>query len=94
MGFINDNDVPPGLFEECPVLHVLLEGVHRNDGPVVMVEGVHAGGKAGVDPLYPRGVEADQGYRKPAPELFLELGHHALDRNDEDPPAPPPADQF
>ena len=91
---VNDDHVPPGFFEVGPVLGVPLQGVDRDDGLVVVVEGVVVRGDAAADALDADGVEARERDREAVPELLLELGQHALDGEDEDAPAPAPGDQL
>ena len=66
------------------VFTVLLDGIDRDDGFVEIVERVMVGRHARANPLEAFGVEADKGDREAGPEFFLELGHHRLDRQDED----------
>ena len=91
---VNDDHVPPGFFEVGPVLGVPLQGVDRDDGLVVVVEGVVVRGDAAADALDADGVEAGERDREAVPELLLELGQHALDGEDEDAPAPAAGDQL
>ena len=91
---VNDDHVPIGLLQVGPVLGVLLQGVNRDDGFVVVVEGVVVRGDAAADALDADGVEAGERDREAVPELLLELGQHALDGEDEDPPAPAAGDQL
>ena len=91
---VDHDHVPPGLFEVGAVLRSLLQRVDGDDRLVVVVERVVVGRDAPPHPLDSDRVEPGQGNREPVPELFLELGEHALDGQHQDAPAAPPRDQF
>ncbi|MCY1294429.1 hypothetical protein D9M70_437220 [compost metagenome] len=78
MGLVDDDQVPPGLFQVVAVLAVTLEGIDRDDGPVVVVERVVIGWNVAADALNASRVQPGERDGKAVPELLLELAHHAL----------------
>ena len=54
VALINDDDVPPGVLQVIPVLKVVLEGIDRDDGAVVIVERVVIAGNVVAHPLQVR----------------------------------------
>ena len=40
VGLIQDDQVPPGAFQVAAVLAVALEGIDRDDGSIVVIEGI------------------------------------------------------
>ena len=94
MGFINDDEIPPGLFQVVPVLAVAFEGIDRDDGAVEIVEWVVVGRDLAPDALDAGGVQPGQCDGETAPKLLLELQHHALGRDHQHPPSPAAAHQF
>ena len=60
-----------------------LEGVDGDDDAVVIVERVGVGGDAGADAVDAGGIEAHQRDGEARPHFLLELGHHALHRDDQ-----------
>ena len=51
VGFVDDDDVPPSVFEVGAVFAVLLQGIDRDDRPVVVVEGIVVGRDVAADAL-------------------------------------------
>ena len=51
MALIDNDDVPPSVLQIVPVFEVVLEGVNRNNGAVVKIEGVVVTGDAVPDSL-------------------------------------------
>ena len=43
MGFVDDDQIPPGAFQVVAVLAVALQGIDRDDGAVVVVKGIVIG---------------------------------------------------
>jgi hypothetical protein len=84
VGFVDDDRVPVALVRPDTKFGILLEGIDRDDGLVVVVERVGVGRDAATDALISHRVETDERNREARPELLLELGHHALGRDDED----------
>ena len=91
---VDDDDVPPRLFEVGAVLRILLEGVDGDDRLVVVVERVVVGGDPASYPLDADGIQARQGNGEAVPELLLKLRQHALDGEHEDAPPAPPGDEL
>ena len=87
VGFVDDDDVPPGVFEVGAVFAVLLQGVDRDDGPVVVVERIVVRRDVAADALEAGGVKPGERDGEAGPDFLLELGEHRLDRDDEDAPA-------
>ena len=86
---VDDDDVPPRLFEVGAVLRILLQGVDGDDRLVVVVERVVIGRDSAAHPLNADGIQAGQGNDEPVPEFLLKLRQHAFHSKDEDaPPAP------
>ena len=86
---VDDDDVPPRLFEVGAVLRILLQGVDGDDRLVVVVERVVIGRDSAAHPLNADGIRAGQGNDEPVPEFLLKLRQHAFHSKDEDaPPAP------
>ena len=80
VGFVDDDDVPIGLFQIVAVFDVLLEGVDGNNGAVKMVERVMVGRDTVAHPLQALRVQTGQTNAETVPELLLELGEHGFDR--------------
>ena len=81
--FVDDHHVPAGVLKRGLKLVVLLEGVDRDDGLVVVVERVVVGRNVLADALEAGRVETHQRNGETAPHLLLELGHHGLQRHHE-----------
>jgi hypothetical protein len=94
VALIDDDDVPPGVFQIIPVLKIVLERIDRDDGAVVVVERVVIAGDAVAHPLQADRIQPHQRDRKTAPEFLLELGQHALERNHQDALPAPALDQL
>jgi hypothetical protein len=83
---VDDDQIPPGVFQIVTILAVALEGIDRDDGPVVIVEGVVVGRDLATDALDAGGVQAREVDGEAVPQLLLELAHHALGRHHQDAP--------
>ena len=94
MAFIDDDDIPPRVFEIVAVLQIALEGVDRNDAAIEVVERVVVGRDAVAHPGQANRVQPHQRDRKAAPPLLLELGEHGLLCDDEDALATAPLNQL
>ena len=91
---VDDDDVPPRLFQIRTVFRVLFEGVDGDDRLVVVVERVVVGRNAAPHPLNADRIQAGEGNREAVPEFLLELGQHALHREHENALAAPPSDEL
>ena len=94
MALIDDDDIPPGVFQIVAVLQIALEGVDRDDAAVEVVERVVVGRDAVAHPSQADRVQPHQWDREAAPPLLLELGEHGLLRDDEDALAPASLNQL
>jgi hypothetical protein len=94
VGLIDDDDVPVALLQVLAEIALLLEGIDGDDRLVEVVEGVGVGGDILADALDAGAVEAGERDGEARPQLLLELGHHALGRDDQDALAFATADQF
>jgi hypothetical protein len=83
VGLVNDYRVPVQLAELGPVAGAF-QRIHRDDGALVVREGIARGRDFLPDLLDAGGVEADERQGKPAPELMLHLFQHVARGNDED----------
>ena len=81
VALVDDDDVPPGVLQVVPVLQIGLEGIDRDDGPIVKVKGVVVAGDGVADPLQSNRIQPHERNREPAPEFLLELSQHALLRD-------------
>ena len=73
MTLVYDYDIPAGLLDIVTELGVVLEGVNRNDGLVVVVKRVLVSRDLSTDLVHAIAVQTDEGNRKAVPHLFLEL---------------------
>ena len=73
MTLVYDYDIPAGLLDIVTELGVVLEGVYRNDGLVVVVERVLVSRNLRTDLVHAIAVQTDKGNREAVPHLFLEL---------------------
>ena len=80
---VDDHRVP-GVLAQVGREPVLLEGVHRDDHPVEVGEGVAGRRQFLLDPLHPDRVEPHERDREPAPHLVLHLLQHVAGANDQD----------
>jgi hypothetical protein len=94
VALIDDDDVPPGVFQIIAVLEIVLERIDRDDRAVVVVERVVIAGDAVAHSLQPDRIQPHQRDGKTAPEFLLELGQHALLRNHQDALPAPALDQL
>ena len=78
VAFVDDDDVPPGVFEVVAVLQIALERVDGDDAAVEVVERVVVGRNAVAHPREPHRIQSHQRDGKAAPPLLLELGEHRL----------------
>ena len=92
--FVDHDHVPVRLLQVGPVLGVLLERVDGDDRLVVVVERVVVGGNPPPDALDADRVQPRERDREAVPELLLELGQHALERQHQNPAAPSARNQF
>lgn len=69
---VNDDHVPPGVFQVIAILQVALERVDGDDAAVEVVERVVIGRDAVAHPRQANGIEPHQRDGKAAPPLFLE----------------------
>ena len=83
MRLVDHDHVPAAVFEMDAVVGAGLQGVDGDDGAVVIVERVGVGGNAGADAVDADGIEAHQRDGEARPHFLLELGHHALHRDDQ-----------
>ncbi|MNN99736.1 hypothetical protein D3C81_2194610 [compost metagenome] len=51
MGFVDDDQIPPSTFQIMPILAITLQGINRDDGAVVIVEGVVVSGNVAPNSL-------------------------------------------
>ncbi len=84
MGLIDDDDVPIAFFEVDAEIAFLFQGVHRNDGLIVIVEWVGVSRNILADALDAGAVEAHERNGEARPQLLLELSHHGLRCDNED----------
>ena len=73
MTLVYDYDIPAGLLDIVTELGVVLEGVYRNDGLVVVVKRVLVSRDLSTDLVHTIAVQTDEGNREAVPHLFLEL---------------------
>jgi hypothetical protein len=83
---VDDDQIPPGVFQIVTVLAVALEGIDRDDGAVVVVEWVVVGRDLATDALDAGRVQSGEGDGEAVPKLLLELTHHALGGDHQDAP--------
>ena len=91
---IDHDDVPAAVFEMDAVVGAGLQRVDGDDGAIVVMERIGIGGNAGADAVDAEGIKAHQRNSEPRPHFLLELGHHALHRDDQDALPAPPLDEF
>lgn len=89
-----DDDGVPGDLHEVAAPAVGPQSVDRDDRPLVVGEGVAAGGDVVLDPLDTGRVQPHHRDREARPQLVLELLQDVLRRHDEDALAASAPDQF
>ena len=94
MALVNDHYVPAGLLDVMTELRVVLQGIDRDDGPVIVLERVLVCGNLRADLVYSVAVQPLEGQGKAVPHLFLELREDGLECNDKDPLSPAALDEF
>ena len=77
---INNDNIPMGLLKPCTKTTVVLQGVDRDDGLVVVVEGILVEGNLILYLGYTHTVETHKGNGKAVPYLLLKLCKNALKR--------------
>ena len=82
--FIDDNNVPIGIFQMYPVFHISFQCINRNNHFIIIEKRIVIGRKAGTNAGNTAGVQPHQGNRKTIPHFLLELGHHTFYRNHKD----------
>jgi hypothetical protein len=88
VGFVDDDDVPPGVFEVGAVFAVLFQGVDGDDRLVEVVERVVVRGDVPAHFLEAGGIKAGERDGEAGPDFLLKLGQHGLDGDDQDAAAP------
>ena len=78
VALVDDDDVPPGVFEVVAVLQIALERVDGDDAAVEVVERVVVGRDAVAHPRQSHRIEPHQRDGEAAPPFLLELGEHRL----------------
>ena len=94
VGLVDDDEVPPGLFQIMAVFAVALERIDRDDGAVEVVEGIVVGRNVAANALDAGRVQPGERDGEAVPELLLELAHHAFGGHHQDAPRPAPPHQF
>jgi len=94
MCLVNDDDVPPGLFEIMPVFDVLLEGIDGDDRPIEVMKWIVVGRQAVAHALQAGGIETHKGNGEAIPELLLELSQHGFDCQHQNALASPTSNQL
>ena len=94
MAFIYDDNVPPCQAEVIAVLQIGFQRVHRNDGPVEVVEGVVIRRNQVPNALQSHRVESNERNGKSRPPFLLELREHALLGDHKDALAAPALDEL
>ena len=78
MAFINDDDVPAGLFQPGTELTVILQRIDRDNGLVVVVERILVHRNVHADMIHAGTVETHQWDGEAIPQFFLELGKNTF----------------
>ena len=94
MRFIDQDDVPVGVFQIIAVGRALLERIDRDDRAVDVKERVVSARNTRHEALQAVAVKARQGNRETVPELLLELLEHRFDGKDENALPATACDQF
>ncbi len=94
VALVDHHRIPADLLQVVAVAAGVLEGVDRDDRPLVERERVAVGRDLPADPLDAFGVEADERDGEPGPQLVLELLQDVAGGDDQDALAPAPADQL
>ena len=84
VALVDDDDVPPGVLQIVAVLEVALERIDRDDAAVEVVERVVVAGMLLRTRCKTHRIQPHQRDGEAAPPLLLELGQHALERDDQD----------
>ena len=78
VAFINDDNVPMGLFEPCTEAAIVLQRINRNYRLVVIVKWILVHGNLTLNLRHAYTVQTDERNGKTVPDFFLELGKDAL----------------
>lgn len=92
--FVDDDDIPVGLFEGNAVSPIVFEGIDRDDGFVDGIEGVVVGGDMSADTLKAGRIEPCERDGEAIPHLFLKLGEHTFDGDNHNALGAATSDQF
>ena len=82
--FIDDDNVPMGLFQPGTELTVILQSIDRDNSFVIEVERIFVHGYLCTNTVNTNTIKAHQGNGKAVPNLFLELCQNALQGTNED----------
>lgn len=94
VGLVDDDDVPVGILQIGAVFGILLKRIHGDDAFVKIMERIVVGGDLLPYTVQAHRIQAGQRDGKTGPQFFLELGHHAFDRDHKDASAPAATDEL